>query len=355
MIQKKRPELYVVIPAFNVQKQIKLVLDGIPDYISRIIIVNDCSTDATREVVLESVDERVHLLTHTKNKGVGGAMMTGYGYALSQGADIVVKVDGDGQMNPDYISDLLDPITKGKADYSKGNRFLHPVELRRMPLLRRIGNLGLTFLTKITSGYWNIFDPTNGFTAIASDKLGLLEAGKIARDYFFETSMLCELRKWKAVVVDVPIPAIYGGESSSIRIIREFFVFSRNLLRSFFRRVYYQYFLYDFSVASFYLMSGGLLGLFGMVWGLFQWAHSIQTGIPATSGTVLIAVLPVILAVQFILQAIALDISSSPTKVDKSFRYSKPTDLSFPNLVMHFKTQQESGLVIIERGRRKNL
>lgn len=305
----------VIIPAYRVEKHIAAVIAGIPAWVEQIIVVNDCSPDSTRAIVESIADPRVHLLNHAKNLGVGGAMLSGFQYALKQDLDILIKVDGDGQMDTHYLPQLIEPILEGKADYTKGNRFLHPLALQRMPFLRRLGNLALTFMTKLASGYWNIFDPTNGYLAISSEKLQAINPRKISRNYFFETSMLCELRKLNAVVLDVPIPAVYQGEKSSMNIPREFFVFLFNLLFRFFSRIFNRYFLYDFSAASFYLISGTILEVFGFIWGVEKWAESSRAGIPATTGTVLIAVLPIILGIQFLVQAVAQDIADVPASV----------------------------------------
>lgn len=308
-------KIAVVIPAYRVEDQISRVVSKIPAFVDEIIIVNDCSPDNTARVIAGLKDKRLHVITHKKNMGVGGAMLSGYSYALSLDCDIIVKLDGDDQMDPAYIEKLIQPIKDQRADYVKGNRFLHQAELARMPLIRLIGNFGLTFLTKLASGYWNVFDPTNGYTAISSSALSKLDPKRIAKNYFFETSVLCELRKIDAVVQDLPMPAIYKDEKSSISIGRELFVFSGNLFSRFMHRLFHQYFLFDFNAASLYLLFGSLLGLFGGIWGIVKWVKSVQTGIPATTGTVLLAVLPVIMSVQFITQAIALDIASVPTQV----------------------------------------
>ncbi|MEA5077246.1 MAG: glycosyltransferase family 2 protein [Anaerolineaceae bacterium] len=305
----------VVIPAYKVEKHIAGVITTLPQWVKKIIVVNDCSPDATSEIVRSITDPRIHLIEHPKNQGVGGAMLSGFQYALQQELDILVKMDGDGQMDPNYLPQLIAPILEGKADYTKGNRFLHPVALQRMPFFRMAGNLALTFMTKLASGYWNIFDPNNGYLAISMEKLRAIEPRNIARNYFFETSMLCELRRLNAVVEDVAIPAIYKDEKSSMNLPREFFNFLFNLSGRFFKRMFRRYFLYDFNAASFYIVSGILLGLFGGIWGIAKWAKSSQTGIPATTGTVLIAVLPIILAIQFLVQAVAQDIADVPTSV----------------------------------------
>lgn len=217
-------------------------------------------------------------------------------------------------MDSTYLSYLVEPLINGQADYTKGNRFIHVHELKKMPLIRRIGNLGLSFLVKISSGYWDIFDPTIDYLAITSDMLQDLEPSNIAHDYFFETSMLCELHKLGAVVNDVALPAIYNDSGSSLRIGREFLIFMKNLPIRFFDRIITQYFQYNFSAGSFFLIQGLLLTLFGFIFRVIKWDQSAQTGVPATTGTVLLAVLPIILGVQFLSQAIALDITSVPRK-----------------------------------------
>ena len=304
----------VVIPAYSAAKSIETVLNKMPAVVDLIVVVNDTSPDHLEAVVSQSSDPRVHLLTHLRNQGGGGAVFTGYAYALEKGADIVVKIDNDDQMDLDYFEDLIAPLLGGEADYAKGNRFLHPHELKRMPLIRRIVNQGLSFLAKVATGYWKIYDPTNGYTAITRQVLQRLDADRISRHFFFETSMLAELRKLDAGFEDIPIPAIYNEHGSSIRIPREFFRFSANLTYRIFERVIHQYYRFDFSAVSFYLLASVILGVFGGVWGIVKWVKSDQTGIPATTGTVLIAVLPIILAVQFFVQAVALDIDSTPSE-----------------------------------------
>jgi glycosyltransferase involved in cell wall biosynthesis len=312
---KPHSKIAVIIPAYNVSDTIGKVIKGIPNSVAHIIVVNDASKDGTAAQVKSVNDQRVTLVNHTRNMGVGGAMLSGYSYALSLGVDIVVKLDGDDQMDVKFIPALVEPIINNQADYTKGNRFLHPAALKRMPVGRKISNLGLTFLSKIASGYWNIFDPANGYTAISTSKLASLDPKRVARSYFFETSMLCELRKLDAVVMDVSMPAIYQNERSSVKVPREIFVFSTNLIARIFDRVFSRYFLYDFTAVSFYIIIGTLLCLFGGIWGLIKWNEASLAGIPATTGTVLIAVLPIILGFQLLIQAFTLDISDIPTKV----------------------------------------
>lgn len=321
-MENSKAKIAVVIPAYNVENTIEKVLKGIPKDVSSIIVVNDASRDATEARIKSVRDDRITLISHKKNMGVGGALLSGYSCALGKGAQVVVKLDGDDQMDAALMPNLIDPILNGQADYTKGNRFLHPAALKSMPPVRKAGNLALTFLTKIASGYWNVFDPANGYTAISTAKLAALDPRRIARNYFFETSMLCELRKLNAVVMDVPMPAIYQNERSSVRLPREFFVFSTSLIARIFDRVFSRYFLYDFTAVSLYLILGSILCLFGGIWGIVKWVQSVQTGVVATTGTVLIAVLPIILGFQLLIQAASLDISDVPQKVQ---------DVRFPN------------------------
>jgi glycosyltransferase involved in cell wall biosynthesis len=312
-LAQSAPRIAVVIPAYHALSSIAKVVRKIPPTVGIIIIVADDTREDLTPVLRELGDSRVHLVAHQQNQGVGGATLTGYGCALQLGADIVVKIDSDDQMDLNYFDDLVAPLIDLSADYTKGNRFLHQEELRSMPIIRRIGNQGLSFLTKLATGYWKIYDPTNGYTAISRRALELLDPGMISRNFFFETSMLAELHKLDAVVWKMFLfrhlqrPCRCDPNSTGI------FPFSIQSHLSYFRAHIRQYFRFDFSAVSFYLLSSLILGLFGVVWGIVKWIRSDQTGIPATTGTVLIAVLPIILAVQFFVQAVALDIASPPT------------------------------------------
>jgi len=305
----------VVIPMYRVEPYIREVLAGIPDWIWRIIVVDDASPDDSAGKALACGDPRVILVRHEKNQGVGGAMLTGFARAAEIGGRVAVKMDGDGQMAPEFLWDMVEPVIAGRADYTKGNRFFHIDEIVRMPFVRRAGNLGLSFLTKLASGYWNVFDPTNGYIAVNLEVFRGLDTRYIHRRYFFETSMLIELNLARAVVAEVPMPARYRGEISSLSVGRSLFQFSYYLLRGFFRRLWLQYFVLDFSLGSLFLVAGLLMGLFGTIWGGYFWEKSIRTGVPASTGTVMIAVVPVILAFQMLLQALAYDIQNVPKTV----------------------------------------
>jgi len=304
----------VVIPMYRVEPYIQNVITCIPGWVKYIIAVDDASTDNSAGVVAQIDDPRIILIRNELNLGVGGAMLAGYNRAVELGATVIVKMDGDGKMDPDYLPDLLRPIIEGRADYTKGNRFADNQMLYSMPFIRRMGNLGLSFLLKLASGYWKIFDPTNGYTAVDALVFQKIDQTKIHHRYFFESSLLIELNLLGAVMVDVMIPASYKGETSSLSISRALWEFPKLILQGFLRRLWLQYFVLDFSPGSLFLVVGSLLMLFGTVWGGVKWIHSIQVGVAATTGTVMIAVLPFILGFQLLLQAINFDLQRSPTE-----------------------------------------
>jgi glycosyltransferase involved in cell wall biosynthesis len=307
------PVVGVVIPAYRAANTIAAVLAGIPSFVRHIVVVNDGSADTTSAAVREFHDPRVVLVEHDANQGVGAAVLTGYARACELGAEVIAKMDADGQMDPDYLLQLITPIVLGEADYTKGNRFLHERELRSMPGRRRFGNAGLSFMTKLASGYWSIFDPTNGYTAIHASLVPLLATAPVAKRFFFESSLLLNLSLLRAVVRDVYIPARYPSALSHLSESRAALNFPWQLLRGFLRRLRLQYFVRDFTAASLYLVFGLALTVFGAVWGAWHFLISSQSGVVATTGTVMIAVLPIIVGVQLLLQAITLDIQGAPT------------------------------------------
>ena len=313
-INFRKFNLAVVIPAYHVEDTIEVVIKELPAYLRHIIVVDDASPDNTSALVnaLASRDRRIVLIRHAQNQGVGGAMLTGFKKALELGVQVVVKIDGDHQMDPAYIPTLITPLLEGRADYAKGNRFRDFESLRHMPLIRRIGNLGLSFLTKAATGYWNCFDPTNGFFAIRADILAQLPLKRIDRRYFFETSMLANLYLLGAYILDVPMPARYRGERSSLSIWRVSFEFPVKLLGTLLRRITLRYFLFDFSMVSVYLLTGIPLILFGLIFGSVKWAQYLELGVPAPTGTVILPTLALILGIQILLSAIEIDMNAAP-------------------------------------------
>ena len=311
-----RHTIAAVIPCYRVERDIQSVLQAVPAYIKHIIVVDDASPDSTADLVTASAkeDDRILMIRHPSNQGVGGAMVTGYRRALEMGAQIVVKIDGDGQMDMDQLPKLVQPLVEGRADYTKGNRFRDFKSLQQMPFIRRVGNMGLAFLAKAATGYWHMFDPTNGFNAIRSEALAELPLDRVDRTYYFETSMLANLYLVGAVVKDVPMPARYQGEVSSLLIHRILFEFPSKLLATFLRRLVLRNFIYDFSMASIYLLAGLPLLIFGLLFGIYKWIQYASIGIPAPTGTVMLATLSVLLGIQLLLSAIEIDLRSVPTE-----------------------------------------
>jgi glycosyltransferase involved in cell wall biosynthesis len=305
----------VVIPAYRVTQHISEVIHGIPESVWGIYVVDDACPDETGKYVESFItDPRVRVLYQPINQGVGGAVMAGYQAALADNADIIVKVDGDGQMDPALIADFIAPIISGEADYTKGNRFYDLEKIRSMPGVRIFGNAVLSLLTKLSSGYWNLFDPTNGYTAIHADACKHLPFHKISKRYFFETDMLFRLNTLRAMVVDVPMDAKYGEETSHLKISKIMGEFLYKHTRNFGKRIFYNYFLRDLSLASIQLVLGLLLTFFGVVFGGYQWLISADVGIPASAGTVMVAAMPLLIGLQLILSFIGYDIASVPRR-----------------------------------------
>ena len=303
----------VVIPCYRVKDFILGVIDSIGNEVEKIYVVDDCCPQGTAEHVEQTAtDPRIQVIRHEKNKGVGGAVMIGYRHAIADGMDVIVKVDGDGQMDPGLIPDLVRPILNLDADYVKGNRFFSLYDVNPMPTLRLFGNAVLSFMTKLSSGYWHLFDPTNGFTAISSVAASRLNFENISERYFFESDMLINLGGIRAVVQDFPMKAVYAEEESNLKISEVLLPFLWKHTRATGRRIIYFYFLRDFSIASVNLLIGLLLGCFGVVFGAFAWAESYASGVPASTGTVMIAVLPIILSVQLLVAFLSHDIGNEP-------------------------------------------
>ncbi len=306
-------KIAVAIPCYRVKKHIEVLLKNIGDEVEFIYVVDDCCPEQTGLFVQSiSKDARVRVIFHETNQGVGGAVISAYQQALKDGADIVVKLDGDGQMDPSLIPKFIKPILDGKADYCKGNRFYSVDTLLAMPRVRRFGNTMLSFISKCSSGYWNIMDPTNGYTAIHRTALSLLPLDKIQRRYFFESDILFRLNLARAVVKDIPMKAIYADEVSNLSIRKTILEFPLLYLRNFFKRFFYNYVIRDFTAATIETLLGGVLVLFGLIFGSYSWISSYFSMQMASSGTVMLATLPIILGFQLLLHALSFDISNVP-------------------------------------------
>lgn len=301
-------KIVVVVPAYKASAHILEVLSNIGSEIWKIIVVDDGCPENSGNLVLRNVsDNRVEVLFHERNLGVGAAMISGYRRAMVSGADVAVKLDGDGQMNPTLISSLVAPIYSGAADYTKGNRFCNFESISQMPKNRIFGNLALSFVSKLSTGYWRIFDSNNGFTAIKIEFLKQIQLEKIDEGYFFESDMLFRLGLVNARVVDVPMSSRYGTEVSGIQIHKILVDFPRKHLRNFFKRILYSYFLHDFNLASLQLFFGTLLICFSSILGILNWHVGSIHEQPIPVSTMILLSLTILSGLQFLLAFFSFD------------------------------------------------
>ncbi len=305
----------VAIPSYKVTAHVLAVIAAVPPSVTRIYAVDDACPDGSGDYIeRHCTDPRVHVLRHASNQGVGGAVITAYRAALAEGMDIVVKIDGDGQMDPRLLPQFVRPIVSGRADYTKGNRFYRPESVRDMPRVRLVGNALLSFLTKLSCGYWQVMDPTNGYTAIHTSLVRELPLDKLEQRYFFETDMLFRLNILRAVVRDIPMDAVYADEESNLRISRvlpEFFVKHISRLA---RRYVYSYLVRDFNIGTIYSLAGSFFLLAGSIFGILRWLTSNATSHPASSGTVMLAAMPILIGIQLLIAFLQYDVSSVPVE-----------------------------------------
>jgi len=309
------PRIAVVIPSYRVTRHILGVIAGIGPEVARIYVVDDRCPDGSGDFVEANCqDPRVTVIRHAENQGVGGAVMSGYRAAIADLATVIVKIDGDGQMDASLIPSFVAPILAGEADYTKGNRFFDLERIGSMPPMRLFGNAVLSLMTKLSSGYWDLFDPTNGYTAIHADAARYLPFGKISKRYFFESDMLFRLNILGAVVTDVPMDAVYADEVSNLKISKVVTEFLAKHVRNFGKRIFYNYYLRNMSLASLELPLGLLLAGFGGVYGISHWIASARSNVETPAGTVMLAALPVIMGVQLVLAFLAYDIAAVPRR-----------------------------------------
>ena len=303
----------VVIPCYRVENKILEVISAIGPEITSIYVVDDACPNRSGDIVEKnSRDDRVVVIRNEINLGVGGATIIGMTEAFKNSHDIIVKIDGDGQMDPSLILDFIAPIVSGEADYTKGNRFFNPIDVSAMPFVRLFGNAILSFLSKISSGYWSIFDPTNGFIAIHSSLVGYLPIEKIHKRFFFESDLLHHLYLLRATVIDIPMVAIYGNEISNLSIKKILLEFLYCHIKNIIRRIFYTYILRDFSIASVNLFIGINFILFGAIFGLYRFYIGYAYSIINSSGSIMLSAMPILLGVQLILSFLSYDMSNQP-------------------------------------------
>jgi glycosyltransferase involved in cell wall biosynthesis len=301
----------VVVPAHNEEILISKVISTMPDFVDHIVIVDDASTDSTRATALSAADARTEVITHDVNQGVGGAIITGHRRVIELGADVSAVMAGDAQMDPGYLESLLEPITDRGYGFTKANRFFSSDSFRGMPKARIFGNIVLSFLTKLASGYWNIFDPQNGYTAVRTDVLKRLNLGRIAKSYEFENDLLINLNILDVRATDVPIPAVYGAEVSGIRLRRVIPAIGFLLVKGFWRRMMQKYVIRSFSPVALFLFSGLALLTWSTLFGIWVLVNTLGEK-TASAGTVILCVAPFLVGVQLLISALTLDIQNSP-------------------------------------------
>jgi glycosyltransferase involved in cell wall biosynthesis len=301
----------VVVPAYREERHVADVITTAPDLVDHIIVVDDASPDATSQAARAVGDPRVEVIRHERNSGVGGAIITGHRRAMDLGADIDVVMAGDNQMDPAYLPALLDPIVRDGYGFTKANRFFSTSSFRGMPRHRILGNVLLTFLTKVASGYWDLVDPQNGYTAVRRSVLERLPLHRIAERYEFENDLLIWLNILGVRALDVPVPAVYRDEVSGIRLHTVVARLVRLLFLGFWRRIWLKYVLWSFSPIALLLFVGSVLVAFGLLVGIWVLVHTVGPA-TASAGTVLLAVTPFLVGTQMLIQALVLDIQATP-------------------------------------------
>ena len=309
----------VIIPSYNVKSHILQVLSEIPNIVRNILVIDDgCPEQSGKFVELNCKDPRIEVVYHRKNLGVGAATKSGYirGMQLVPPPDIFVKIDGDGQMNPLEIEQLINPIQLGIAGYVKGNRFVSLSYVRAMPKIRMLGNIALSFISKASSGYWSIRDPNNGFTAIHVDALKKLDINSIDNRYFFESDMLFNLYLVNTVVRDIPMQARYKDEKSNLSVFKSFFEFSYKHSRNLCKRLYSKYILNDFNLTSFQLIFGVVFLGIGSIIGLYHWVNGMITSQETNVGTIGLVSILIILGINSIYLFLDSDAKSEPKNIN---------------------------------------
>ena len=305
-----RDKIAVVIPAYKVSDHIIEVVRAIGKQVSEIIVIDDkCPQNSGLQVMKKIKDKRVKVIFNSVNLGVGGSMRVGYKEALKSNPSFIVKIDGDGQMDPNLIPIFVKELQITGADYAKGNRFSDPENLRLMPNIRILGNLVLSFFAKFSTGYWNIFDPNNGFTVIRGEMLNRIPLDKVSNGYFFESDMLFRLNLIGAHVVDVPMKPIYGEESSNLKIGKSVFEFTFKHYKNFFKRIAYNYFLRDFNLATLQLILAVNFLLIGIIIGGLNLIQAVKSDTSMSVGLLVLVSILVVSGLQLLLNFFNFDMT----------------------------------------------
>lgn len=306
----------VVIPAYNEEKLIIRTLTTLPDYVDKVFVVDDCSVDKTLEILHKHAkkDKRLTVLHNEVNQGVGTSVVNGFKAALETDVDLVTVMAADAQCNPEYIHKMIDTLIDSESDYVKANRFIHLEDLAQMPTYRRIGNIVITILTKFSTGYYSIFDSQNGYGVFRRATLEALPFDQIGKRYDYENTLLIALSIMNAKVKDEAVPAIYGEETSSIPFFRTATRALKVLWNGFWRRIYYKYVLVNFHPIALFLFSGILFVLIGAGFSIEILLVKLFRGLSPSTGTVMLAALPLIVGFQLLLTSIIMDMNNEGKK-----------------------------------------
>lgn len=305
-----------ILPCYKSSNFVLDVINRIHRDVTEIIVVDDCCPEGSGKLIEDKCrDSRVKVIFHSENEGVGAAMKTGFIEALKGSCEIIVKIDSDGQLAPEILQRFVDPILKGHADYCKGNRFYNIESLGDMPKIRLFGNSALSFLTKFSSGYWSIMDPTNGYIAIHRKVLENIPIHKLENRFFFETDLLFRMNTINALVLDIPMDAVYNEEESNLSVSRSLPSFLFKNIKLFLKRIFYNYFLRDFSIASINLVMGLLLFFGGLFYGTDRHLHFKALSLETPGGTQVLTAILMLIGFQLLLSFITHDMNREPTRV----------------------------------------
>jgi glycosyltransferase involved in cell wall biosynthesis len=313
-LEPQNQRVFCIIPTYRASKTIVSVVSEALNYADAVVVVDDCCPEDSASAAIAAYhgNPNVHVLRRETNGGVGAATKTGIGFAIEHDADIVVKLDADGQMDAKFIGSIRALFAEDPSLVCiKGNRFFDASIIDVMPKVRFFGNAVLSLLAKCASGYWNTIDPTNGYVAFNAQLLKVLPWRDFADSYFFEMSVLCELGLKRLPILELEMPTIYTSAPSSLSISRVMREFPPRLLRLMLRRLLVQYFVFDVNLGTIYFVCGFLLALFGTVFGVFEWFQGRATGLPVTTGTIMLAVLPFLMGFQLLLNALMYDVQFS--------------------------------------------
>lgn len=316
----RKLETAVVIPCYNEEKMITQTIKKIPEYIDHIIAVNDASTDNTIGVLkkLKKQYSKLIIVDNKVNQGVGGALIAGYDYAVKNTkATAIGIVAGDDQFDSSYLKAMLDDFIDQSADYVKASRFFHREAFKTMPKYRQFGNIFISLLTKFSTGYYSITDITNGCGWLRREIIEKIDFSIVEKRYDYETSMLTALSIVNAKVIDHAVPAHYGDEKSTIKLIPTAWRNLKAVWKGFWRRIYYKYVLYGFHPVALFLFTGMFFLIISLLLAIFLLYVKLFAHQSPTAGSVMLAVLPFILGIQLTLTALTIDVSNENNNFKK--------------------------------------